>query len=204
MEIKRLWKVFIFLFLLIFVIFNWNQISWVFNYRTISGLLSDFSAKNEENVQRIDFNGQEQYIKEGSIGIPKLQVTAPLLFSDVSDEKEIEKLLDFGVVHFPDSVLPGKQGQTIILGHSAPVGWPKIKYDWVFSKLNELIEGDKIYVFFNNKKYEYIVRGKVFLERGEEIQEIDLTNSKNMLILISCWPPGKDIRRIAVEAVSSF
>jgi len=204
MEIKRLWKVFIFLFLLIFVIFNWNQISWVFNYRTISGLLSDFSAKNEENVQRIDFNGQEQYIKEGSIEIPKLQVTAPLLFSDVSDEKEIEKLLDFGVVHFPDSVLPGKQGQTIILGHSAPVGWPKIKYDWVFSKLNELIEGDKIYVFFNNKKYEYIVRGKVFLERGEEIQEIDLTNSKNMLILISCWPPGKDIRRIAVEAVSSF
>ncbi len=204
MEIKRLWKVFIFLFLLIFVIFNWNQISWVFNYRTISGLLSDFSAKNEENVQRIDFNGQEQYIKESSIEIPKLQVTAPLLFSDVSDEKEIEKLLDFGVVHFPDSVLPGKQGQTIILGHSAPVGWPKIKYDWVFSKLNELIEGDKIYVFFNNKKYEYIVRGKVFLERGEEIQEIDLTNSKNMLILISCWPPGKDIRRIAVEAVSSF
>jgi len=27
-----------------------------------------------------------------------------------------------------------------------------------------------------------------------------LTNSDNMLVLISCWPPGKDIRRIAVEA----
>jgi LPXTG-site transpeptidase (sortase) family protein len=108
--------------------------------------------------------------------------------------------LDTGVVLYPDSVVPGDNGQTIILGHSAPVGWPKIKYDWVFSRLNELAEGDEIIVYFNNRKYTYIVSRKVFLERGEEISQEGLTNDENMLVLVSCWPPGKDLRRIAVEA----
>ena len=38
------------------------------------------------------------------------------------------------------------------------------------------------------------------MERGEEISEEGLTNDENMVVLVSCWPPGKDLRRIAVEA----
>lgn len=203
MEFKKLWKVFIFLFVLFFLIFNWNRVSWIFNYRTVSALFSDTFVRTE-GVRETDFNSSEQFARECRIEIPEIGIVAPLLFSGIPDQKEIEKLLDYGAVHFPDSVLPGKPGQTLVLGHSAPVGWPKIKYDWVFSKLNELVQGDRIYVFFNNKKYEYIVSRKVFLERGEEISPQPLTDSENMLILISCWPPGKDVKRIAVEAVSSF
>ena len=107
--------------------------------------------------------------------------------------------LNRGAVYFPNSVLPGDMGQTIILGHSAPPGWPKIKHDWIFTRLSELVEGDEIFVYFNHRKYTYHVSGKIFLDRGEELPE-SLTNSENMLILISCWPPGKDLRRIAVEA----
>jgi len=96
--------------------------------------------------------------------------------------------------------LPGSVGQTIILGHSAPSGWPKIKYDWVFTHLVDLEKGDEIFVYFNNRKYVYEVKEKLFFEKGEEVQESSLTNSENMLVLISCWPPGKDIRRIGVSA----
>jgi LPXTG-site transpeptidase (sortase) family protein len=85
------------------------------------------------------------------------------------------------------------------LGHSAPAGWPKIKYDWVFSRLNELSDGDEIFVYFENKKYTYQFSKKIFLEKGEELPSL-LTNSENILVLISCWPPGKDLRRIAVVA----
>ena len=198
MEVKKLWKVFIILFLVIFVIFNWNEVSWIFNYRAVSGLLSDFFKGSDKEIQKDD--RYDDYYKENSLEIPKIEVSAPLVFIETAEQKEIQKSLDVGVVHFPDSVLPGQAGQTIILGHSAPPGWPRIKYDWIFSRLNELIEGDEIYVFFNNRKYEYIVTRKVFLEKGEEISQEHLTNSDNMLVLISCWPPGKDIRRIAVEA----
>jgi sortase A len=209
MKNKKFWKYFIPLFLITFVIFNWSEVSWVFNYRAVSGLFSDLFTSSDREIQTSylpdDFNDvqTDQYQeKAGSIEIPKIAITAPLVFVESSDAKEFEKALDFGVLHFPDSVFPGQAGQTILLGHSAPPGWPKIKYDWVFTDLNDLVKGDEIYVFFNNKKYEYTVTRKAFLEKGEEVSQQGLTNNENMLVLISCWPPGKDIRRIAVEAAT--
>jgi LPXTG-site transpeptidase (sortase) family protein len=219
MEIKKLWKVFIILFLVIFLIFNWNEVSWIFNYRAVSGLLSDFfkgsdkEIVSDKEIQKIDqydyYEGEEDksssspfvatWVKEDSLEIPKIGVSAPLVFTETAEQEEIKKSLDVGVVHFPDSVLPGQAGQTIILGHSAPPNWPDIKYDDVFSRLNELEKGDEIFIYFEHQKFNYSVTNKFFLERGEEVPEY-LTNSDNMLVLISCWPPGKDIRRIAVEA----
>lgn len=209
MEFKKLWKVFILLFLVIFVIFNWNEVSWIFNYKAVWGTISDLFQKEKQESKTLILKDEskeniEYSEKENSLEISKIEISAPLIF--VSNENEVYKALDRGVVHFPTSVLPGEAGQTIILGHSAPPGWPKIKYDWVFSRLNELEAGDEIFVYFNHKKFTYYVSEKVFLERGEEIpkdltdSEKDLTNSENALILISCWPPGKDIRRIAVVA----
>ena len=194
MEFKKLLPVFIFLFLTFFLIINWNKVSWVFNYRAVSGLFSDFFQadffKKEEKPA-------DYYEKENGLEIPKIGISAPLIF--VEPGGQVEKSLDSGTVHFPDSVLPGEAGQTVILGHSAPAGWPEIKYDWVFSRLTELEKGDEIIVYFNRKKFSYFVEQKIFLEKGEEIPE-NLTNSENSLVLISCWPPGKDIRRIAVIA----
>ena len=207
MKDKRIWKYFIPLFLIVFVIFNWNEVSWIFNYRTVSGFFSELFSPDGQEIEAPlstnNFNSvqtKQYYDKEDSVEIPKINITAPLVFVESSDQKDIEEALELGVVHFPDSVFPGQAGQTIILGHSAPLGWPKIKYDWVFTDLNELIRGDDIYVFFNNKKYEYVATRKVFLEKGEEISQEGLTNNENVLILISCWPPGKDNKRIAVEA----
>ena len=205
MEIKKLWKAFAFLFLLMLLIFNWSDISWIFNYRVVSSLFSDAFNKEEvvlndsSNIVVLKDQG-EYYDRENSVEIPKIGVLASLVFSESAEQSDMQKALDTGVVLYPDSALPGDSGQTIILGHSAPVGWPKIKYDWVFSRLNELAEGDEIIVYFNNRKYTYIVNRKVFLERGEEISQDGLTNNENMVVLISCWPPGKDLRRIAVEA----
>lgn len=207
MEFKKLWRVFIFLFLIVFISFNWNQVSWIFNYRAVSGFLEETFSGSDKEIQITILDGNFEEVdnyayqpKEGSVAIPKIGITAPLVFVNNSDQRGLEEALDFGVVHFPDSVFPGEPGQTIILGHSSPSGWPKIKYDWVFTDLNELIEGDEIHVFVDGKRYEYVVDYKVFLEKGEELLQESLTNNKNMLILISCWPPGKDLRRIAVVA----
>ncbi|MBM3257861.1 MAG: sortase [Candidatus Nealsonbacteria bacterium] len=205
MEIKKLWKAFAFLFLLMLLIFNWADVSWIFNYRAVSGFFSDNFNKEETvqndvpNVIVLEDQG-EYYDKKNSLEISNIEVSAPLVFSQSAEQNDMQKALDTGVVLFPESALPNESGQTIILGHSAPVGWPKIKYDWVFSRLNELVEGDEIIVFFNNRKYVYVVNRKIFLERGEKISQDGLTNNENMLVLISCWPPGKDLRRIAVEA----
>ena len=200
METKNLKKLigpFIVIFLISFVIINWSDISWVFNYKFVSSYFSGLFQKDNQQVE----NGESDYVGiEDSLIISKIEVSAPLIFSESSDTEDLEKLLNEGVVHFPDSVLPGENGQTVILGHSAPPNWPEINYDWVFSNLGGLEKGDEITVYFNHQKYAYFVKETTVLERGEEIPQKALTYFENMLVLVSCWPPGKDLQRIAVWA----
>ena len=207
-EKKILFKYFVLVFLISVLIINWQEISWIFNYKAVFGLVSgvfeskiiaksaDVSGKKETAAP---LKSSESSSKENSVEVPKLGISAPLVFVESQNEKDVNAALNRGVVHFPESVLPGENGQTIILGHSAPPNWPKIKYDWVFTRISELTEGDEIFVYFNHRKYSFLVSGKFFLDRGEEMPKL-LTNSDNMLVLISCWPPGKDLRRIAVVA----
>jgi len=202
---KILLKYFLIFFLISFLIFNWQKISWIFHpgyvLRTVSFYLFE-KGKTEKVQQKEEQKIKEQkteefYEKEDSIKIPKIKISAPLIV--VGKEEEVKKALDRGVVLWPGSALPGEKGQVIILGHSAPPNWPKIKYDWVFSNLNSLEKGDEIFVYFKKKKYVYRVEEKIFLNRGQELPKTD--PEKSILFLISCWPPGKDFRRIAIEAV---
>jgi LPXTG-site transpeptidase (sortase) family protein len=214
-------KAFIIIYIISFIIINWNDISWLFNYKAVFGLADDFftpypsikavASVNETlylNNQNINpqNNSELQNIKpvytskENSIEIPSIGIIAPIIFSKTTDKNLIAKDLDNGVVYYPGSVLPGQNGQIIILGHSAPLNWPKIKHDWVFSKINNLETGDEIIVNLENKQYLYIVKEKTIIERGEEINSNMSPEDFNSLILVSCWPPGKDILRIAVKS----
>jgi len=208
MKIIKFWKYFILLFLINFVLINWVDYGWFFNYRAMAGLASGLFQDEkpmqlmpEDEIVAVDEEVEIYQGKEKILEIPRIGISAPIVFFDGPTENDIlGKALDGGVVHFPESVLPGKIGQTIILGHSAPPGWPKIKYDWVFSEVNTLEEGDEIFVYFGSQEYIYSVKNKVFLEKGEELPRESYSSSQNTLILISCWPPGKDYKRIAVIA----
>jgi sortase A len=197
-QIKKLWKPFLIFFAIAFFAINWNEISWIFNYKAVSRYASDFFE--EKQVSLPATLAEEILAKEGRIEIPRINIEAPVTIDKTLDDAGVYKALDNGTVYYPSSVLPGQAGQTIILGHSAPANWPHIKYDWVFSNISQLQEGDEIFVYSDNKKLSYLVTQKIFLNKGEEIPEDGLTNSKNVLVLVSCWPPGKDYKRIAVEA----
>ena len=199
------------LFAMAFLVINWNRVSWIFNYQAIFGYASEFFEKPvlinaaNENPSPLALESAtiagEISQKANGIEIPKLGlVDIPLVLNEKFTDSEVYRALDRGVVYYPGSALPGENGQTYVLGHSAPPNWPKIKYQWVFSKLEDLLPGDEIFVYYNNRKLTYIVTDTVFVHRGEEIPHPDLTKNHNVLVLISCWPPGKDIHRIAVMA----
>ena len=204
-DFKHLYKGFILIFLIAFLIINWNGASYVlnyFNYRVISDTLfgssHNIDSTNKPTTIPDPVSNFDYSEKENSVEIPKIGVSAPLNF--VEDIEIVHETLDIGPVHYPDSVFPGEKGQTIVLGHSAPPNWPDIKYDNVFSNINDLIEGDEVFIYFDHREYVYFVETKVFLEIGQDIPQDNLTNSRNMLVLVSCWPPGKNTKRIAVEA----
>jgi|GEM_PF-819956 LPXTG-site transpeptidase (sortase) family protein len=135
--------------------------------------------------------------RKDTITIPKLGVVAPIVTAKTTDSAVIHGLLDSGVVLYPGSMPFGQAGQTVLLGHSAPTGWPKIKYDWVFSKVNLLEEGDMVVISYDNEtRYYQMVKTRVVTPQ-EGVPEP--TVEGNSLALVSCWPPGKDLKRIIVE-----
>jgi sortase A len=202
-------RVFIFLFLICFIVLNFSQIKTIFNYKEVyDDLFQQF--RGEENndkvtvVPQIELSEPVFTEKENGIEIPKIEIEAPLILTESLEEKDLKEALKKGVVHYPQSALPGEQGEVLILGHSAPSGWPKANYNWIFSELNKLEKGDEIYVYFENLQYLYLVNDKIFLNPGEEISLEELTSSNSVLVLLSCWPPGVSQKRIAVLAELSL
>jgi len=192
----------------------------------VSGLVSDFfnpypsidastidayfypnHSKNEaQNTKNNDVKQPEIAIKTGytskqnTLEIPKLSLSVPIIFSKSAEKSALMNDLNKGVVFYPGSVYPGQVGQMIILGHSAPPGWPQIKYDWVFTDINELKAGDIIFIDLNGKQYKYVVKKITIIQRGADVPQDASVSSNNVLTLISCWPPGKDYQRITVTA----
>jgi len=214
---KELIKAYIFIFILMFTIINWDNVSWMFNYREVSGLVHQFFSPYEDSEllvaastvkipprqSVIAVETQKTYPysqKDNSIEIPALALVTPLVIGQNTNVADLEKDLDKGAVYYPGSVLPGENGQIVVLGHSAPPNWPHIKHDWVFSEINNLNAGDLIYMYFNNRQYSYKVTEKMIIKRGQEVGGNGLTGKNNILTLVSCWPPGKDYQRIAVYA----
>ncbi|MCL5010661.1 MAG: sortase [Patescibacteria group bacterium] len=144
-----------------------------------------------------DFAKQNYQAGNDFISIPKIGARSPILITSQNSNSVFLNLLKKGVLLYPLSVLPGKRGVTVILGHSAPPKWPG-QVDRIFNRLKDLEAGDSVLVHFNGKDYNYEVKRTYFVDRGGELSA--LTFDKNVLLLVSCWPPGKNIKRIVVEA----
>jgi len=138
-------------------------------------------------------------VKEGdSITIPEIDNQQPIITATTIDTAKLHVLLDSGVVLYPKSARFGQLGQTILLGHSAPVNWPKIKHDTAFSRIDELTAGSSILVNYRGNAYQYTVVMTQIINQGVDLPE--LPGNGNSLLLVSCWPPGRNLSRIVVEA----
>jgi len=197
----------------------WNNISWVANGDVWRQYLSDafpqlfprpyvlvvkkapastIKTATQPEIKTAAPAAESNKPRHDMLTIPKINITAPIITAKTDNNDVVHGLLDSGVVLYPGSVAFGAAGQTVILGHSAPVGWPKIKYDWVFSKLNELKKGDMVVVTYNfETRYYQVVNTRVV---SPKYGVPEPTVKGNSLMLVSCWPPGKDLSRIAVEA----
>ena len=190
---------FLFLFLFSLLLLNWEEIGWVFNFRALKrtgeeivGQLPPFSKKEP----------QYEYIEGGNqIEIPRLGLQAPIISLAEKDKESLEEALDRGVIHYPGSALPGEKGIVVLMGHSAPPGWPNIKYDRVFSEIVNLEEGDKIGISFNHFLYPYQVIEKHIFSREEEEEFLAQERDQKWLVLSTCYPPGKDLQRLVVVAI---
>ena len=139
------------------------------------------------------------------IELPQFDIKAPIITTTNPDADFIYKELFKGVVLYPGSSVPG-QGYSIILGHSSQYPWEKGNYKSVFSLLNELKNGEQIYIFWEQKPLIFEVQDKkIFVPwpKGTETTETIFppNNEEKILILQSCWPVGIASKRVAIKTV---
>jgi len=172
-----------------------------YNSETLPSILNIISGdSNIINLPAVPIEAENSNILE----MPQFGIKTPILQVETTNSKLIYKKLKQGVVLYPGSDIPGK-GYSIIIGHSSQYPWSSGRYKSVFSLLNQLKQGDKIYVFWNQKPLVFEVKEKnIFLPwpKGTESTETIFPPSDEVtLILQSCWPVGIASKRVAVKTV---
>lgn len=113
-------------------------------------------------------------------------------------EDEMQEALKDGIVHYPGTSLPGETGNVVITGHSSYFPWDPGRFKDVFALLEDVVEGDKIVIYYDQDKYIYEVTG-IEIVLPEDIEILKQT-PKDKLTLITCWPVGTNLKRLVVSA----
>lgn len=133
-----------------------------------------------------------------TISIPKINVSAPVVYEPSVEEAKIQKALEGGVVHYGTTALPGHPGNVAIFGHSSNDWWEPGNYKFVFVLLDKLSPGDRVTLDYQSKRYTY----EVTTSRVVEPTEVGVLapTTEPTLTLITCSPPGTSLRRLIVTA----
>lgn len=137
-----------------------------------------------------------------SVIIPKIGATAQIIPNvNPENEKEYLEALSRGVAHAKGSVFPGMKGNVYLFAHSTDSFWNVGRYNAVFYLIKDLDFGDPLMVFFENKRYNYVVTDSKIVDP----EDVDLlvksqTGTEEHLILQTCWPPGTTWKRLIVLA----
>lgn len=131
--------------------------------------------------------------------IPKINVQIPVVY-DLTDSAEatVQKGLERGVIHYPNTAVPGQQGNAAYFGHSSNNIFNKGQYKFAFVLLHELVPGDIFYLTYNNKVYAYQVYDKKIVAPGDTWVLGPVEGKKATATLITCDPPGTSTNRLVV------
>lgn len=132
---------------------------------------------------------------ESILYIPKIKVSAPIIWD--TPENEILSKLKTGVVHYGSTAKPGEIGNVFIVGHSSGFFWQG-NYTQVFTLLDKLVIGDKIYIKDNDKEYTYQVANIITVKPNQT--EVLNPSDKPILSLMTCVPIGTNLKRLIVQA----
>jgi LPXTG-site transpeptidase (sortase) family protein len=109
-------------------------------------------------------------------------------------EEDMQNGLVDGVVHYPGTAKPGQTGNFFVTGHSSFYAWTKSKYKDVFALLPELEIGDRVTVYYDQRKYTYEIISRTTV-RPTDTSSLKATSDKRITIM-TCWPIGTDLSRL--------
>ena len=135
-----------------------------------------------------------------SIVIEKLNANAKIVANvDPGNEREYSKALSQGVAHAKGTNFPGEKGNIYLFSHSTDAPWNIVRFNAVFYLLRELNAGDRVIVFYQDKRYDYIVMDKTIAEPND-VSFLTNVYDTSILTLQTCDPPGTLFKRLIIRA----
>lgn len=110
--------------------------------------------------------------------------------------------LSDSLIQFPGTAVPGKIGNSVVFGHSIlPLFYDPENYLAIFSTLDRLQEGDKIYINYDGISYKYRVE-EMFEVKPTDIEILEQNAGSSYLSLVTCTPMGdpRKPKRLVVRA----
>lgn len=136
-----------------------------------------------------------------SILIPKLGIDEQVVPNvDPDNPQDYLPVLKYAVAHARGSVFPGVGGTTYLFAHSADNWWDIEHYNAIFYTLNNLSTGDEIDIFFENRRYEYVVSQQIVSDPRDVTYLTAQHEGQQQLVLQTCWPPGTTFKRLYIVA----
>lgn len=149
----------------------------------------NFPALFSDFQRAIPASYQEFKLSIPSLGLSNLKV--------IVDSNNFEKSL----AHLPGSALPGEKGNVFITGHSSlPQLFKANNFKAIFAHLPEIKKGSSVFIEAGGQRFEYIISGQKIVD-PKEIWVINPPNqSGRYLTLMTCVPPGLNLKRLIVLA----
>lgn len=137
---------------------------------------------------------------EYGIVIEKINANARIIPGvNPASEKEYVKALSLGVAEALGSTPPGQPGNLYLFSHSTDAPWNIVRFNAVFYLLKELEAGDRVIVFYQNKRFDYVVFDKRVVE-ASDVSYLTNRYEAPVLTLQTCDPPGTLLKRLIVRA----
>jgi LPXTG-site transpeptidase (sortase) family protein len=162
--------------------------------------------KTNLNLRRASLAQVKPIDTNFGIVIPKILANAKVIDNvDPYNSKNYQYALTKGVAHARGTAYPGNIGNIFIFAHSSSNWFTANQYNSVFYLIDKLDTGDKIDLYYKEKKYTYEVFNKKIVESSDVSYLNNLSNllilqNSSILTLMTCWPPGTTFKRLIIQA----
>lgn len=137
---------------------------------------------------------------EYGIVIEKINANARIIPQvNPGDERQYVAALQQGVAEALGSTPPGRPGNLYLFSHSTDAPWNIVRYNAIFYLLRELELGDRVIIFYKNKRYDYVVYDKA-IASPTDVSYLTNRYDAPVLTLQTCDPPGTLLNRLIVRA----
>lgn len=135
-----------------------------------------------------------------SIIVEKIGADAPIVPNvDASNKDTYTAALKRGVAHALGTSFPGQPGVSYYFAHSTDTIFNVPRYNAVFYLLWEVKPQDKVVVFFQGRRYDYVVT-EVKVTEASDVSYFTMQTREQILVLQTCYPPGTTWKRLLVVA----